>query len=95
MEQVSFEQFSEVLNRIDLATTNIANELRDIKDQVKKYGLPAEAEQNIFARLEAAADKLESIGKPDEGSPVTESPVTESPVTESPVTDQSPSTEIV
>lgn len=103
---VTLEQFDGVLNRIDVATTNIANELRDIKDQVKKYGLPAEAETNIFNRLEAAATQLEAIGKQDSSpvaespvaqSPVAESPVTESPVSESPVTDGSvsPATDIV
>jgi hypothetical protein len=93
MEQVSEQQFNTLLDSIDSETTRIGTDLLDIKDQIKKYGLPAEAETNIFARLEKHAAALKAMGSSN-ASPVAEgSPVSEgSPSTDGSV---SPSTDIV
>lgn len=65
------EQFNALLTRIDNATTATAAELRDLKDQLLNQGLPKEVEDRIAARLEAAAVKLEAVGKedPEESQP--------------------------
>lgn len=57
------QQFEAALNRIDTATTNIANELRDLKDQIAGQGLSAEVEANVLARLEAKATQLEEMSQ--------------------------------
>lgn len=94
MEQVSEQQFNDVMTNIDTETNRVAAELLDIKDQLRKYGLPAETEVNIFNRLTNLANNLQKVGKTDVGSPATEgSPAT----TGSPATDGtvSPATDIV
>lgn len=55
------EGFETVLDRIDTATTEIATDLRDLREQVKGAGLSAELEESILARLEAHATRLEGI----------------------------------
>lgn len=62
----TLEQFEAALTRIDGATTNIANELQSLKDQIANQGLPSDVEANVLARLDAAATKLEGIGKTPE-----------------------------
>lgn len=62
----TIEQFESALSRIDSATTNIANELQSLKDQIANQGLPGDVEANVLARLDAAATKLEGIGKTPE-----------------------------
>lgn len=57
------QQFEAALNRIDTATTNIANQLRDLKDQLANQGLPSDVENTVLARLEAAATQLEAVGQ--------------------------------
>lgn len=74
----TIEQFEAALNRIDAATTNIANELRDLKDQIAGQGLSAEVEANVLARLEAKATQLEEMSQTVE-NPVPEPPITEGP----------------
>ena len=59
----TIEQFESALNRIDTATTSIANQLRDLKDQISNQGLSADVEANVLARLETAATQLEAVGK--------------------------------
>jgi hypothetical protein len=58
----TIEQFESALSRIDTATTNIANQLRDLKDQIANQGLSADVEANVLARLETAATQLEAVG---------------------------------
>lgn len=79
------QKFNDVLNEIDTQTTTIGNDLLDLKDQIKKYGLPEEVEINILDRLQKHADTLKAMASSN-ASPVTESPVTESPVTDQPLT---------
>jgi chromosome segregation ATPase len=55
-------QFEAALSRIDTATTNIANQLRDLKDQIANQGLSAEVEAQVLTRLETAASQLEQVG---------------------------------
>lgn len=56
------EQFESALQRIDDATTDIANDIRSLKDQIADQGLPKDVEESIFARLDNTAAKLEAIG---------------------------------
>lgn len=57
------QAFETALNRIDTATTNIANQLRDLKDKLANQGLPADVENTVLARLESAATQLEAVGQ--------------------------------
>jgi GTP1/Obg family GTP-binding protein len=57
------QAFETALTRIDTATTNIANQLRDLKDQLANQGLPADVENSVLARLESAASQLEAVGQ--------------------------------
>lgn len=57
----TLEQFQGILTRIDSATTNIAADLRKLKDQITGQGLPSDVEEEILAQLEAKAVALESI----------------------------------
>jgi hypothetical protein len=65
------EQFEALLTRIDTSTNGIAQQLRDLKDQIANQGLSKELEDAILAKLETAATKLEAVGKedPDESIP--------------------------
>jgi chromosome segregation ATPase len=72
----SLEQFESALSRIDTATTNIANQLRDLKDQIANQGLPADVENTVLSRLETAATQLEQVGQSVENPvPPVEPPV--------------------
>lgn len=59
----TIEQFEAALTRIDTATTNIANQLRDLKDQIANQGLSTEVEESVLGRLETAATQLEAVGQ--------------------------------
>lgn len=72
----TIEQFESALSRIDAATTNIANQLRDLKDQIANQGLSAEVEANVLSRLETAASQLEQVGQSVE-NPTPDVPPTE------------------
>jgi hypothetical protein len=63
------QQFLDILGRIDTATTNIAEDIRGLKDQIANQGLPADVEANILSTLEAKAAQLESIAA-DTNNPV-------------------------
>lgn len=71
----TIEQFEAALGRIDAATTRIAGDIRDLKDQIANQGLPGDVEATVLAALEAKATALEAIGKdvenpvPDESQP--------------------------
>lgn len=56
-------QFETALTRIDTATTAIAQQLRDLKDQVTNAGLSADVEAQVLSRLETAATQLEAVGQ--------------------------------
>src|SRR5688572_2070198 len=58
----SIEQFESAVSRIDTATNNIANQLRDLKDELANQGLPADVEATVLSRLETAATQLEQVG---------------------------------
>lgn len=60
---VTETQFQEVVTRIDNATNAIAEQLRQIKEELANAGLSAEVEASVFAQLESAATKLEAVGK--------------------------------
>jgi hypothetical protein len=67
-------QFNEALQRIDVATNNIAADLRKLKDQIEGAGLPQEVEDQVLATLEEKATKLESIAAETEDEPGDETP---------------------
>ena len=56
------EQFEAVLSRIDTATTDIAADIRSLKEPITNAGLTQEIEDMILSKLDAAATKLEGIG---------------------------------
>lgn len=55
------QEWIAILDRIDVATTNIAGDIRGIKDELANAGLPKEVEDRISARLEAKAVQLEAL----------------------------------
>jgi hypothetical protein len=58
----SLQEFEQALSRIDAATTDIADDLRKLTEDLQNAGLPASVEADVLARLNAAADRLEAIG---------------------------------
>lgn len=73
------EQFNAVLSRIDTATTDIANDIRELRDEVKEAlenaGVPSADEDGILSRLSTVADTLEAIAKdPENPTPEPENP---------------------
>lgn len=62
-------QFETVIKKIDDATTEVANDLRDIRERLKEVGLSAADEAAILAKLQSAADRLTAIGA-DPADPV-------------------------
>lgn len=58
------EDFQTQLSRVDAATNKIAEDLQKLKDQIAGSGMDAETEASVLAQLDAAATKLEGIGKP-------------------------------
>jgi hypothetical protein len=61
MEEL-FAKAQAALASIDASTNRIANDLTELKEKVIGGGLPAELEAQIVAGLEAAANKLQSVG---------------------------------
>jgi len=59
----TIEQFEAALQRIDTATTGIAEQIRDLQDQITDAGLSAEQETNVLGRLDTIASSLENMGK--------------------------------
>lgn len=74
----TLEQFEQALNRIDTATTDIANDIRQLKDEIANGGLNADNEAAILSRLDATATALEAIGASVE-NPVPDEPGEENP----------------
>lgn len=62
------QDMTDALDRIDTATNEVATELTDLKKQLTNAGLPADVEDTVLARLQAAATKLEGVGKPTDES---------------------------
>jgi hypothetical protein len=62
----SSAQFTAVMQKIDTATTAIAERIRKAEEAVLNGGLPAEKEQEILAQLSGLADSLEAMGKSPE-----------------------------
>jgi len=69
----TLEQFEAALARIDTATTNIANQLTELRDQIAGAGLPAEQEATVLTRLTSLATQLESMAQTPE-NPTPEEP---------------------
>lgn len=79
LEARIMDQFTEVLDRIDTATTEVAIEIRDLRDQLTAGGLTPAQEADVLARLGAAADRLEGIAT-DPDDPVPKPPVGPAPI---------------
>lgn len=62
----SSAQFTAVMQKIDTATTAIAERIRKAEEAVLNGGIPAETEQVILAQLGGLADALEAMGKTPE-----------------------------
>lgn len=60
---VTLAQFQTALTRIDTATTAIAQQLRDLRDQIAGGGLSAEVEAQVLTQLETSATQLEAVGQ--------------------------------
>jgi len=67
------QQFTEVLSRIDTATTGIANKISALQEEIKGAGLPASVEESVLAKLGTIATNLEGIAK-DPENPTPEEP---------------------
>lgn len=76
MAQLS--DFEAALTKIDAATTNIAEDLQALRDQIAGGGLSPELEAEVLGKLEAAAAKLEGIAA-DPADPVPAPPEDEDP----------------
>lgn len=59
-------EFGAVLTRIDTATNEVAADLQALRDQIAGAGMSAEDEAAILAGLDAAASRLEGIGRDPE-----------------------------
>src|SRR5687768_1125310 len=67
----SLADFQTVLARIDQATNNIAEKIRNLESQVQNLGLTPDQEASILSTITGVADQLEAIGKTDQnGDPV-------------------------
>lgn len=80
-----FKSVNDALTRIDEATTAVASELRDLKNQIAEGMTPSEA-RAVQDRAEQLATHLEGIGK-DESNPTPEIPP---PVTPEPTPESTP-----
>lgn len=69
----SQEEFESVLARIDTATNDIAEDIRNLKGQIEGQGLPRDVENRVLDSLNATAEKLEGIGSSVE-NPVPDGP---------------------
>lgn len=79
------EQYDAAFARIDEATNKVADELRELKEEIAGQGLPGDVEDRILAKLEEKATKLESIGTTPEPEPQPQpEPNPEQPAPETP-----------
>lgn len=67
-----FDNVQSVLNEMDQATDNIANEVDELRKTVAEAGMNPEQEQIIESRLLQMRDKLRAIGKNPEDPGATE-----------------------
>ena len=82
LEKVMNAKFEEVLKRIDDATNAIAAKLDAYADQIAN-GLTSGQAAELVGMLQADADRLEAIGKPDNPVP----PVDPTPPADNPPAD--------
>lgn len=57
----SFQEFQDRLNRHDEALNEVVQDIEDLKDQVAEMGLTLEQEEIIFAGLNNAVSRVESL----------------------------------
>ena len=72
----TLQDFNDLLTRVDVATTNIAEDLKRLAAQVEAGGLSEADEAEISEALKLAAEKLEAVAA------VTPEPAPEPPVEE-------------
>jgi len=70
---ISEQQFTEVLGRIDTATSTIATKITSLQDEIKGAGLPETVEQSVLSKLGNIATTLEGLAK-DPENPTPEEP---------------------
>lgn len=68
----NFQEFKDLLTRVDEATTNIAADLKRLADQIAAGGLTAEEETEISEALKLAAEKLEAVAAVNPEPPIEE-----------------------
>lgn len=57
----NLQEFKDLLTRVDVATNNIAEDLKRLAAQIEAGGLSAKDEFEISAALKLAAEKLEAV----------------------------------
>lgn len=89
LAMASKEQFQAVIQQIDVATSAIAQRIRNLEDTVKSLGLAGSEEEAILSQIQGVAAQLEEIGKEPipEDSTTTETTQEDSTTTETTVED--------
>jgi len=59
-------EFQEQMDRLNAATSALAQKLTDLQGQIEGAGLPSEVEDAVLAQLKGVADTLEAMGKAPE-----------------------------
>lgn len=81
----TLEQYDAALTKIESATTDIGNRIKDLEDSIKNMGLTAEQEDTLLTRLSGLGDSLVAMGKkPENPVPVPVPIPPEVPPTEPP-----------
>lgn len=78
-------EFQQVLSDINAATTNIADDITRLTDQLGTGGLSADEEAQVLTELRAAADRLRTVADVTPEAPEENEPPVEG---EPPVEDQ-------
>lgn len=68
----NLKDFKDLLSRVDVATNNIAEDLKRLAAQIEAGGLSAKDEFEISEALKLAAEKLEAVAAVNPEPPVVE-----------------------
>lgn len=68
----NLQDFKDLLSRVDVATNNIAEDLKRLAAQIEAGGLSAKDEFEISEALKLAAEKLEAVAAVNPEPPVVE-----------------------
>lgn len=79
----TLQDFQTALDRVNAATTTIAERIRTLEESISNMGLTAEQEQQIHTQLTGIADGLEQMAQtPENPVPVDPNTPTEQPATD-------------